>query len=348
MKNFKFVVFVFLLSVSLFGQVHPDYEWYVSNFNGSDENTGAVDSPLASIQRAVDLIREYYNDRQNWYPFGTFYNGFQHSATIIIKGEIKLDHNVSDVRGMIEIDGERLPPIIIKGVEGYDNIINANGIHRVFYIYNGANVTIANNITITGGGRVNSGGGVYIIDSTLILDGGNIIENAAYGAGRGDGAGVLVGSNAKFFMKSGNISYNEAYNGNSVCWGGGVHVDSGGLFVMIGGEISFNSIRFDYGGGVGVFRGGTFMMIGGIIRENVADMGANNVFTDSNSTFIMTGGIIAENVENTIINGYRIIPETNVLINGIYINQSGIIEGIIAKGYENILNLNFHIENLAE
>ena len=65
--------------------------------------------------------------------------------------------------------------------------------------------------------------------------------------------------------------------------GGGVHVASGGMLNMHGGEIAGNSAGSSSGGGVHVANGGTFRISDGVIHGSDAAEGLRNVATGWNS-----------------------------------------------------------------
>ena len=91
------------------------------------------------------------------------------------------------------------------------------------------------------GGNSDNGGGVYVGNGRLSMEGGNITSNAA-----GFGGGVYV-MNGSFEMTGGSIS------GNTGC-GSGVFLQSNTSFSMTGGAITDNtSNNATYGGGVVVF-----------------------------------------------------------------------------------------------
>jgi hypothetical protein len=127
------------------------------------------------------------------------------------------------------------------------------------------------------------GAAVYLASGNFTMNAGEISGNSApnlhTSVAIGFGGGVCV-EHGSFMMYSGKISGNEA------AYGGGVHVGSGGIFSMAGGEISDNSVykraegfnfEDDYGmqdsgrgGGVNIENGGKFERVGGTIKGNAA------------------------------------------------------------------------------
>jgi hypothetical protein len=103
------------------------------------------------------------------------------------------------------------------------------------------------------------------------------------------GGGVRIYSGT-FTMNSGTSSGNTAGEG-----GGGVEVDSDGVFNMTGGIISGNTNTNThlYGGGGVYVRHGVFSMSGGTISGNRSDLGAgvcvNNGLGTMYGKFVMSG-----------------------------------------------------------
>ena len=77
--------------------------------------------------------------------------------------------------------------------------------------------------------------------------------------------------------------------------GGGVRINTGGIFTMHGGEISGNTVSNDWngGGGVDIVRGGTFYMHGGQISNNSSGIGGGVFNLDG--IFRISAGIIHGN-----------------------------------------------------
>jgi hypothetical protein len=81
------------------------------------------------------------------------------------------------------------------------------------------------------------------------------------------------------------------HNGSG--FGQGVTVNSGGMFIMSGGEISGNSVGIAHGGGgVRVYGNGVFNLVGGKVSNNTATVGGG-AYVDG--VFVMSGGEISGN-----------------------------------------------------
>lgn len=113
--------------------------------------------------------------------------------------------------------------------------------------------------------------------------------------------------------------------------GGGVCVDSGGIFIMNDGIISDNYAGFD-GGGVYVSPNAAFIMRGGSIKTNDVDAGAGNysggggVYVNG-GTFTMEDGEITQN--NGLKNG-----------GGVYVGGSGTLSMSGGEIFSNTVNGN--------
>lgn len=137
----------------------------------------------------------------------------------------------------------------------------------------------------------NSGGGVFVMGSSFIMQGGSIRNNISSGLGGGvyiegdiDEYGMPL-LNGIFAMQAGSISNNVAEGG------GGVFVGESN-FTMAGSCI-YDNIA-EYGGGVFV-REGTFTVTDSSIYGNIAENGGG-VLVKEGSTFAMTSGSIRNNV----------------------------------------------------
>jgi hypothetical protein len=199
--------------------------WYVSE-GGNDSGEGSSSSPFASVSKALEKISGIYNKGASW-P-GSPSNPV--AARINISGTISATGSGSyfdDNNGMIHVDGSAatgLPPIILAGTDSSTDKIQNSGNRRVLYITNNATVILGDGLTFTGGTASDGGGGVYIVNGSFTMNGGNITGNTATGKG---GGGVYVAGGA-FTMNGGTISGNTATGS-----GAGVYF-SGGSFSMSG------------------------------------------------------------------------------------------------------------------
>jgi hypothetical protein len=269
--------------------------WHVAQGGNDETGTGSGAAPFATVNKALEAIGEAYE--AGWWPDGSIQD-VPVPARIIINGTIT---GGGAENGMVEIrekDGfmytSYLPIILAGGTGG--GTLRASGGKRVLYMDN-ADVTLAGELTLTGG-KENMGGGVYITGSSRFTMTGNAVIEGNEVQGTSDGGGGVYVANGTFTMEGGTIKGNKTTGTASD--GGGVYV-ANGTFTMNGGAISDNhaatALTGD-GGGVYV-AGGTFTMTGGSIGGNTASgltttNGGGGVYIDS-GTFTMEGGTIKGN-----------------------------------------------------
>jgi hypothetical protein len=244
---FVWLVVMALLSLAACADLPPKTEslvrtLYVASLanGGDDANSGRSYEPLATIEAALKKILEMKIPSEE--------------AVISIRGGITETVLIEDQR-------EMYPRIILCGESGrYPGTI-----YGTITVGAGANVTLAEDLTVTGGGR-----GIIVAGGNFTLDGGIIAENVS----QEDGAGVCV-YNGVFVMNSGTIRDNSSVKGG----GGGVYVERGN-FVMHGGKIRDNvsssgGINGRAGGGVYINAdtGAVFAKVGGVISGNRARHG---------------------------------------------------------------------------
>ena len=148
-------------------------------------------------------------------------------------------------------------------------------------------------ITLRGSGAmrtINSGFHVRA-GVTLILDSNITLQ------GRDDGpmALVRVGDRGTLIMNAEAKIIGNNNTGGWLSYGGGVHVDYGGIFIMHGGVISGNTAignRWDNLSGGGVHNQGIFTMHNGAISGNSSRIGAG---VYNQGVFTMRGGEISSN-----------------------------------------------------
>jgi len=157
--------------------------------------------------------------------------------------------------------------IILRGNEEMHTVsLSADG--SLFWIPPGVTLVLDDNVTLQGRTnntnhlvRINSGGTLIANAGSRIADNQNATATATNGGG-----GILVNSGGVFIMDGGEISGNSTTNTGATGNGGGVRVESGGRFDMRNGTISGNAGQ----NGGGVWNQGTFRMSGGVIYGNEA------------------------------------------------------------------------------
>jgi hypothetical protein len=88
------------------------------------------------------------------------------------------------------------------------------------------------------------GGGVYVEGGTFTMSGGEISGNTAASSYSASGGGVGVGG-GRFTMSGGEISGNTVSSSNASAYGGGVHVNSSGMFTKQSGGVIYGADASD-------------------------------------------------------------------------------------------------------
>jgi hypothetical protein len=197
---------------------------------------------------------------------------------------------------MVEVSDTALyaawPPIVLegKGADDDTGTLDATGRNkRVLYIAH-ADVTLGQNLTLTGG-KADNGGGVYVATgAAFAMSGGSVSGNTATATVSTAGGGGVAVEGGSFVMKGGTISDNQATGTLSNSNGGGVRLSSDGTFTMEGGSVAGNHAGWN-GGGIDVNEG-FFAMTGGEIRGNDANFYGGGVSVYNGARFQKTGGAI--------------------------------------------------------
>jgi hypothetical protein len=199
------------------------------------------------------------------------------------------------------------------------------------YLANHSSAVLKNQALITrnestGTGIAGRGGGVYVTESTLMMEGNSsITENE----GAYHGGGVYLINSSKLEMKGGKISGNKTITRTPESpdpEGGGVALYYECVFEMSGGEISDN-IASSKAGGVEVYGYSVMTMSGdAIISGNSAGkIHGGGVFLQENSSFTMESGVIKDNTAAFVGGGVHMDSRTNFTMTG------GVIRGNKAR-----------------
>ena len=176
---------------------------------------------------------------------------------------------------------------------------------------------------IVGGGRDGTpGGGIYVDNGTVNLQGGVIAAN------RGSSGGGIFFQNGTLNISGGAVTGNEVINGNTDN-GGGIFVQNGTLNLS-GGYVTNNYKECDCdqceddvnnthgGGGIALANSSAMNMTGGYVTGNYSGLAGGGIyagFFGHNVGFTMSGGTIASNcAERGEGGGLRIAGGTNGVI----------------------------------
>ena len=265
---------------------------------------------------------------------------------------LTIDGGVIEGNSAYELGGGLYAGICELDMSG--GVIEGNDSYQGAGIYFGGNWSADDNeytITISGDALIqnniseNSGGGLYLYFSKLVMNGGAFIGNEAK---EGYGGGILAYNTCVVTIKYGEISRNKAYYGGGACVryslpsyiaggsftfnsateGGGIYVEDGEL-TMSGGVVANNSARS--GGGIYLVSTSVFDMSGGIVTGNSAksDYYGGGVYADGATVKMSGSPVISNNTAGDIDNDFEINRTTGnyIIVNGAF--ESGARIGLI-------------------
>ena len=250
-------------------KVVDDSAVYVSN-TGNDNNPGTEDKPVATLQRALDLLNE-----------ARFTEGKIVVTGTVQTEEVKINAPGGSTTGSVTT-------LTVMGGSGSAGGTLKNEKGRVFNI-TGGSVTLGDGITLTGTvtGENARGGAVYVTGGNFTMESGSTIADSSVQGTSASGGGVYV-MNGTFIMEDGS----KITGSSATVSGGGVYVCNGGSFTMTGGTIGgsdVNDANKDKIGGGGVFVNGKFTMSGGTITGNTTGANGGGVAVAEHGTFTMSG-----------------------------------------------------------
>lgn len=166
------------------------------------------------------------------------------------------------------------------------NLSTAKSQGYVFYVEEGATVTMTGGGTITGGNNRGNGGAIYN-KGTLILQDINITGNRATEDGLYYGGGIY--NEGTLIINGGSIA-----NNTSSSSGGGIYNYNTGTIIMTGGSISGNTASgkaangIIRGSGGGIYNDGTLIISGGSVTGNKCAVsgGGGGIYVDGGAVKI--------------------------------------------------------------
>ena len=170
-----------------------------------------------------------------------------------------------------------------------------------------------------------SGRGIYVNESSLTLWNGSITGNKDVK----NGGGVNVESGGVFTMNGGSITGNTSTAAQNNSGGGGVCVANKCEFNMNSGSITGNTSAAE-GGGVYVANGGTFTMNGGTITGNntttsVKERWAGGVYVGTSGVFTVSGTVqITDNWKNGRLENGVYVQDDNSTKGNVYLPGSAV------------------------
>lgn len=223
--------------------------------------------------------------------------------------------------------------ILVKGaLELQSGVLQNTGGKHIFTVDRGT-LDINGGYIVGGGSDGTPGGGIYVDNGTVNIQGGVIAAN------RGSSGGGIFFQNGTLNISGGAVTGNEVINGHSDN-GGGIYVNSGTLNLSGGyvtnnyKECGCNDCRNDVnnthgGGGIALANSSVMNMTGGYVTGNYSGLAGGGIyagFFGHNVRFTMSGGTIAGNcAELGEGGGLRIAGGTNGVIqatNKVYITNN--------------------------
>ena len=223
--------------------------------------------------------------------------------------------------------------ILVKGtLELQSGVLQNTGGKHIVLVDRGT-LDVNGGYIVGGGSDGTPGGGIYVDNGTVNIQGGVIAAN------RGSSGGGIFFQNGTLNISGGAVAGNEVINGHSDN-GGGIYVNSGTLNLS-GGYVTnnykacdCNDCRNDVnnthgGGGIALANSSVMNMTGGYVTGNYSGLAGGGIyagFFGHNVRFTMSGGTIAGNcAELGEGGGLRIAGGTNGVIqaaNKVYITNN--------------------------
>lgn len=224
--------------------------------------------------------------------------------------------------------------ILVKGaLELQSGVLQNTGGKHIFTVDRGT-LDINGGYIVGGGSDGTPGGGIYVDNGTVNIQGGVIAAN------RGSSGGGIFFQNGTLNISGGAVTGNEVINGHTDN-GGGIYVNSGTLNLSGEGYVTnnykacdCNDCRNDVnnthgGGGIALANSSVMNMTGGYVTGNYSGLAGGGIyagFFGHNVRFTMSGGTIAGNcAELGEGGGLRIAGGTNGVIqatNKVYITNN--------------------------
>ena len=212
--------------------------------------------------------------------------------------------------------------ILVKGaLELQSGVLQNTGGKHIVLVDRGT-LDINGGYIVGGGSDGTPGGGIYVDNGTVNIQGGVIAAN------RGSSGGGIFFQNGTLNISGGAVTGNEVINGHTDN-GGGIYVDSGTLNLSGGyvtnnyKECNDNDCENDVnnkhgGGGIALANSSAMNMTGGYVTGNYSGLAGGGIyagFHGHNVEFTMSGGTIASNcAKRGEGGGLRIAGGTNGVI----------------------------------
>lgn len=266
------------------------------------------------------------NDTLTYYITESKVNGTGTKETLV-------KHTVPLTGGKILCQEASAQAILVKGaLELQSGVLQNTGGQHIFTV-DGGTLDINGGYIVGGGSDDKPGGGIYVDNGTVNIQGGVIAAN------RGRSGGGIFFQNGTLNISSGAVTGNEVVKGHEDN-GGGIFVQNGTLNLS-GGYVTNNYKACDCdvcqgdvnnthgGGGIALANSSAMNMTGGYVTGNYSGLAGGGIyagFHSHNVKFTMSGGTIASNcAELGEGGGLRIAGGTDGVIqatNKVYITNN--------------------------
>jgi uncharacterized repeat protein (TIGR02543 family) len=194
--------------------------------------------------------------------------------------------------------------IILKGISSNTGALVQVGQGGTLLLESGAKVTLNTNVP-SGGDSLQKGGGVYINGGSFVMDDGGEISGNNVSPRYAYGGGIYVDNKGTALIRGGLISGNTVYSGSGFSGsGGGIYIVANCTVTMNGGIIAGNSATgwWHNGGGVYVESGGVFVKrhasggsTSGIIYGSAGGDNANSAGGNGDALYRANGSLKKRN-----------------------------------------------------
>lgn len=215
-------------------------------------------------------------------------------------------HEVPLTGGKILCGEASAQAILVKGaLELQSGVLQNTGGQHIVTVDSGT-LNMTGGYIVGGGRDGDPGGGIYVDNGTVNIQGGVVAANRG-----SSGGGIFVSSGGTLNISGGAVTGNEVINGNADN-GGGIFVKSGGTLNLSGGYVTNNCKYCECsgcqsdknnehgGGGIALANGSTMDMSGGYVTGNYSSLAGGGIYAgfyagNGGVDFTMTGGTIASN-----------------------------------------------------
>ncbi len=279
----------------------------ITNVNDGD---GSMTNPFATVQKAVDKIAAAGDTSKKYtiYVDGT--------VTADSGDDFTTDSAIND-KSFIYISSSNKLDLTIKGFsQDSKAVLNANqkdgNLNGNVLTVNASNANITlENLTVTGGSRSTTGGGIYAKGS-LTLKNCTVTKNKSNNAGGG-----ISFSGKELVLESTSVTYNESSSN-----GGGI--DANGKVTISGSKIQSNSAN--YGGGI-YFAGSEELNINGdtVIEDNSVTDNGGGIYLSTGKAILKDSSLLGNKADygGAIYTSSDLDLVENVSINGNVAKSTG-------------------------